>query len=182
MSDSIILSELIKTTALVPIKNNNANYSVELIESNEQTSKANILNLPTDALTIKCDEFFCNDRIFNGYKGECKRADFIIISCLKKCIVFIELKKNNSNFMHMCKQLNGAQCFIRYCQDIGKSFWKEKNFLNNYKHRFVCITRTSIDKRKTLFVKKANINNTPEKALKINYPKNLHFKQLTGII
>ncbi len=64
------------------------------------------------------------------------------------------------------QQLKGAQCFLAYCQEIGKTFWNESDFLKKYKQRFVSIGHTSIIKRKTRITRESGKHDQPEKMLK----------------
>jgi hypothetical protein len=120
--------------------------------------------------------------IFNGKQGECKRSDFVIIADLKpkKVIVFIELKAGNPEKQGIIEQFKGAQCFVRYCQDIGRSFWNENNFLQDYEYRFVAILDicNSIRKRPTSEKERKVLNNTPEKMLPIKNRKEVYFREL----
>lgn len=133
--------------------------------------------LPSDAIVVKIDSFSSPDNIFIGSKGERKRADYVIISEKKKCVLYIELKLTKDNWGQIVKQLKGAECFLKYCQEIGKSFWDEKSFLTDYKHRFVSIAHTSISKRPTR-ITKTEIHDTPESALKWDWPKDIPFNEL----
>ncbi len=124
------------------------------------------------------------NRFFNGSKGECKRADFIIItdSDSKKIILCIEMKSGKGGAQEdVIRQLTGAQCFIAYCREIGKAFWNQKNFLTGYVYRFVSIRDISISKKPTrLSHATGDTHDSPEKMLKIFSPKYLQFKLLAG--
>lgn len=88
MEDMEILSQLIKDTACVPLQDEYGKKFVRLNEPQAQDSSAKIRNIPSDALVIKVDAFRSPDDIFEGNNGECKRADYIIISAEKKCILY----------------------------------------------------------------------------------------------
>jgi hypothetical protein len=141
-----------------------------------------IVGIPPDAMIIKVDVFQSPDAIFSGSKGECKRADYVIIadSGGKKRILYIEMKKTKGSLKEVIQQLTGARCFLRYCQEIGKSFWYDNIFLNDYQHRFVSIDHTSIPKRKTREVRRSAKHDTPEKVMKIDWPHRLQFNRLVG--
>jgi hypothetical protein len=179
MGDIEILSEMIKPTAQIKLQGSSEKPRVMLQERQCPDSSASICNLPSDAMVINVDAFSSPNDIFIGSKGECKRADYVIISSKKKCILYIELKRINDNFGQIVRQLKGAECFLKYCQEIGKSFWKDKNFLNAYKHRFISITHTSISKRPTR-ITNTIIHDTPENALKLAWPKDIQFNELIG--
>lgn len=180
MEDMEILSQLIRTAALVPLQDEYGKLFVKLNEPQIPDSFATIRNLPSDAMVVKVDSFRSPDDIFNGGNGECKRADYVIISAEKKCILFIEVKRTKDEWGQIVKQLMGAQCFINYCQEIGKSFWRESNFLAGYESRFISIGHTSIAKRQTRITKSASRHDTPEKAMKVDWPHHLQFNQLAG--
>lgn len=181
MRDINILSQMIKESAQVKPQIEHNKLFVKLCEPQDSDSVAVIRDLPSDTLVIKVDEFTAPVTIFNGKKGECKRADYVIISLEKKVILYIELKKNkNKSWSHICKQLMGAACFITYCQEIGKYFWEEKSFLDGYQHRFISIVNNSINKTKTRELRGSDIHDTPEKAMKITSPHNLQYNRLVG--
>ena len=181
MQDMGILSKMIKATALVQQKEEYGKSFVTLSEPQSPDSSATIRNLPADAIVIKVDAFRSPEDIFNGGNGECKRADYVIISEEKKCIIYIEIKRTKDEWNQIVKQLLGSQCFIKYCQEIGKGFWSEKDFLNGYNNRFISIGHTSIPKRGTRITRHAGRHDTPERAMKIDWPHKLQFKQLAGL-
>jgi hypothetical protein len=180
MSDMEILSELIKVTALVSLQGDPNKPRVILQEPEAPDSTATISYLPSDAFVIKVDAFRSPGDIFNGNMGECKRADYVIISPRKKCVLYIELKRTKDDWKQIVKQLMGAQCFVKYCQEIGKSFWNEEDFLQDYKHRFITIGHTSVSKRPTRISNNTHVNDSPDKAMKLDWPKNLPFNMLIG--
>ena len=181
MPEMRILSEMIKSTALVGLQGSPDKPRVILTESQAPDSSATISALPADALVIRVDAFRSPDDVFNGAKGECKRADYVIISARKRCILYIELKRTKDNWNQIVKQLMGAKCFVKYCQEIGKAFWNAGDFLNGYEHRFISIAHTSLSKRPTRIKNKAPVHSSPERALKVDWPKNLQFNQLAGV-
>ena len=75
----------------------------------------------------------------------------------------------------------GAQCFVRYCQEIGKTFWNKNSFLSGYKSRFISIGHTGIAKRKTRINKKVARHDTPDNAMKVDWPHYLQFNRLAGL-
>ena len=193
MSDIAILKEMIKdtsTASLVKHKNNNYKAILEQKEDKDSNNpKANytveIIGLPGngDVIVIKVDTFEAPNSIFNGNNGECKRSDFVIIADVepKKIIVYIELKAGSGGTkQELIHQLKGAECFIRYCKDIGRSFWDRNDFLNEYEHRFVAILRicNSIRKKPTSEKDRKILNNTPDKMLKIGHRQEIYFREL----
>lgn len=181
MSDTRILTEMINDSALVQLEYEYGKPFVRLIEPQLPDSKATIRNLPVDAVVIKVDAFRPPDDVFKGNNGECKRADYIIISAEMKCIIYIELKRTTGSWNQIVKQLLGAQCFIGYCREVGKGFWYESTFLNSYRNRFICIGHTSIAKRKTRITRKHKLNDTPENAMRIDWPHKLQYRMLAGL-
>ncbi len=180
MTDMDILSQMIKDTALVPPQYEYGNSLVRLYEPQASDSSATIRNLPADTMVIKVDAFRSPDDIFKGLHGECKRADYVIISAEKKCILYIEIKRTRDGWDRIVKQLMGAQCFIKYCQEVGKVFWNEDSFLDCYEERFISIGHTSIAKRKTRITRKEKRHDTPDSAMKIDWPNHLQFNQLAA--
>ena len=89
MPDMDILSQMIKGTTLVQPEEEYGKQLVKLSEPQAPDSKATIRNLPADVMIIKVDAFRSPDDVFNGGNGECKRADYVIISAEKKCIIYI---------------------------------------------------------------------------------------------
>jgi hypothetical protein len=181
MPDMEILSQMIKDTALVQQQNEYGKPLVKLCEPQAPDSSATIRNLPADTVVIKVDAFCSPDNVFNGGNGECKRADYVIISAEKKCIIYIEMKRTKDGWNQIVKQLLGAQCFIKYCQEVGKAFWGENDFLKGYKSRFISIGHTSIAKKKTRIDKNADRHDTPQRAMKVNWPNYLQFNQIAGL-
>ncbi|AFY74023.1 hypothetical protein Syn7502_01996 [Synechococcus sp. PCC 7502] len=139
MSDIAIFQELIKEIALVPLTDN----KVVLKEPELSDCFVTIHGMPDEdeVIIIKADTFKSPDSVFKGEHGECKRADFIIVADTntKKVIICVELKKTKNDEKSIIKQLIGAKCFVLYCQEIGKSFWRQPNFLRDYQYRFVSI-------------------------------------------
>ncbi len=181
MEDMDILSQMIKATALAPTEVEYNKLNVRLLEPQAPDSSVTIKNLPTDAIVIKVDNFHSPDNIFNGNNGECKRADYVIISAQKKCILYIEIKRTRGDRKKVVKQLIGARCFVRYCQEIGKSFWNKRDFLADYQDRFISIGHTNIAKRKTRISKTAPKHDSPENAMKVDWPNYLQFHQLASL-
>ncbi len=73
--------------------------------------------------------------------------------------------KKTSKEKEIIQQLKGAQCFVEYCQAIGKSFWEKQDFLDDYKYRFVSIKNIKISKKQTRSKFQDDIHDTPENML-----------------
>lgn len=184
MSDIAILNEMIKNSARIPVEVDafTTKKFVKLTEPQEPSSIVTIYNLPDDAIIVKVDKFEV-DKIFQGAKDECKRADYVVISRSggKKRIIYIEMKKTKDSEKQIIAQLKGATCFVSYCKEIAKVFWGERDFLTGFQPRFVSFGHTgSINKKKTRVERTAACHDTPERMLKIHWPNRTEFNQLAG--
>lgn len=145
-----------------------------------------IFGIPNNAIVVKVDAFPAPEKVFNCSKGECKRADFVIVADTgeKKVILCIEMKAKatTSPELGIIQQLKGAQCFVAYCQAIGKVFWDQENFLDSYDYRFINIRNIMVAKKRTLHHPQTGIHDRPERMLKIGCPHHLGFKDLVGKI
>lgn len=175
---------MIKDDATIQLLGNYDKKSVVLSEPQYPASSVTISGIPDNAIVIKADAFTSPKSVFKDSKNECKRADFVIVANTgnKKSIVFIEMKATKAPAKEIIKQLYGAKCFIVYCQEIGKSFWKQPGFLAGYSFRFISIGNTSISKRKTRIDPTTGIHDSPERMLIISSSRQLQFNQLAGKI
>ncbi|MDR3012684.1 MAG: hypothetical protein LBU70_05670 [Chitinispirillales bacterium] len=181
MTDTDILNEMIKDTALIALQFNEYDKPYILLNEPEiPDSNVTIYQPPLDTIVIKADACFSLDNIFKGEKGECKRADYIIISVEKKCILYVELKMMRDSWGKIVKQFKGAQCFVKYCQEIANVFWNKKDFLAGYKNQFINIRHIS-RKRKTRLDKEKQTHSTPETAMKIYSPGRLQFNHIANL-
>ena len=185
MSDLDVLRELIEKKASVSLAN--TPYGKKAVTLKEAASPGNspysvkINGIPKDAIVIKTDMFPAPDRIFMCRKGECRRADYVIItnSDQGNFILYIEMKKGTDKLRKIIEQLKGAQCFIAYCREIGRVFWQQPGFLGaNYQSRFVTIREIRINKRPTINRPQSSLNDNPEDVLKIKGKGNLRFREL----
>jgi len=179
MNDTTILNEMFKPNIRVHTQDFYGRPGVVLREPLEN-SEMSIRHLPDDAIIVNADAFPAPKSFFSGIKHECKRADFIIISEQKKTALFIEMKKTKGEWKDIVKQLGGAACLFAYCREIGKFFWKEKDFLRDYNCRFISVGHTSIPKRKMLIERTAACHDEPHKAERINWPNYLQYNKLIG--
>ena len=115
----------------------------------DDTNVATIRNVPDDILVIRADDFPDLSKFFMSKRGVNRRADFIIISEMKKVILYIEHKSGSEERVKIEQQLKGAACVLAYCREAGKQFWNKSNFLKDYKHRYIGIARVSIGKQPT---------------------------------
>lgn len=180
-TDRKILSQMFRETALVSLGEKHGKPFVELREPQSPDSVVTIMNVPADAVVLKVDAFDSPDSIFKGEKGECKRADYAIISAEKKCILYIEIKSVKDEWPQIVKQLKGAECVVKYCREIGKTFWEENSFLSDYTNRFISIGHTRVPLRKTKITDDEGLHDAPERAMKIDWPHFLQFNRLAGL-
>ena len=190
MSDFDILQDLIKTEALASVEYEYNKKIIVLEEPGNQQQSAyslKIRNVPDDIIAFKADAFPPPNRIFKNSKGECKRADYVVIASDDKTnwIVHIEMKSGKGDSEKEIEhQLRGAQCLVAYCRAIGQKFWQEPTFLEkkNYQQRFISIKNIKVARRETLIEPKSGQHDLPERMLKINAPAkgNLQFKKLVG--
>lgn len=184
MTDLELLNKMIKASARIAVESHYRNYKVVLSETKCPSSKVEIRNIPQDAVIIVADKFPQPDGIFDGARGECKRADYIIVAEKDGCTVavYIEMKCTNSaTATDIQNQLRGAYCVFGYCQAIGREFWKEPNFLNGAVHRFVSFGHTgSIRKHKTREIRCAALHDNPDRLLKLDWANSVEFNKLAG--
>ena len=188
MSDLDILREMIKDEVLVPIKN--SNYGKQCLVLREgrgnQKYEVQIDGIPEDIIAFKADRFPPPDKVFNGNKGENKRADFIVVahSSKQKWIIYIEMKEGKASpKKEVVQQLKGAECVLTYCSAIGQAFWSAPGFLKvNYQQRFVSIINAGAKKRPIRLPPKSGIHDKPENMLKLNSPnrKMLQFNEIVS--
>ena len=190
MSDFGILRDLICDDALASIQYQYGKKTIVLKEPGNQRQSAyslKIRNVPNDIIAFKADAFPPPKSIFKNSKGECKRADFVVIANSHEAnwIVYLEMKSGKAGSENEIRQqLLGAQCLIAYCRAIGQGFWQESKFLQekNYQQRFISIRNIGIPKRQTRIVPESGQHDTPERMLKINAPTRnaLEFRRLIG--
>ncbi len=189
MYDFDILQDLIQDDALALAEDEYNKKIIVLKESGNQQPEYSlkIRNVPDDIIAFKADAFPPPNNIFKNSKGECKRADYVVIASDDRAnwIVHIEMKSGKGDSeKEVEQQLRGAQCLVAYCRAIGQEFWQEQNFLEkkNYQQRFISIKNIGVAKRETLIEPKSGQHDMPERMLKINAPanSNLQFKRLVG--
>lgn len=183
MTDLEILREMIKPSARVEATEHYGRETVDLIEPQHPDSTVKVFGLPDDAIVIKVDAFQSPDAIFAGSRGECKRADFVIIAVVgdTQVVIYIEMKATKAREHELVHQLAGAQCFLAYCCEIGKAFWRQPTFLKNRVERFVSIGHTSINKTRTRVTRQSAVHDRPERMLKLASPHHIEFNHLAGV-
>ena len=186
MNDIEILREMLIADAIVPLQH--GQITVELTDTQSKTT-ITIKGIPPDSIVIRAEEFEAPRYIFNNVQDVHKRADFVIVSNdTKKWMICIETQAGDyKRPAHVRAQLKGALCFMRYCQCIGKKFWKAKDFLDGYEYRFISMVniptkKPSIKKGATRFYKSSissgSLHKHPENFLKISGASSLHFSIL----
>lgn len=191
MSDFEILRNLIREEAQALVEYEYNKKTIVLQEPGDGRQPAyslKIRNSPDEIIAFKADAFPPPNRLFKNNKGECKRADFVLVANGDKAnwIVYIEMKSGSagSGRSEIEQQLRGAQCVVSYCRAIGREFWQEPRFLEktNYQQRFISIKNIGINKKETRDPPISGSNDSPERMLKINAPAKgvLQFKSLVG--
>ena len=147
MNDIEILQEMLVPDAQVPLQQGQGKSSVQLKDEQAGTI-VEIKGLPRDSIVIRAEAFEDSLKLFEGSKGERRRADFVIISIdSRKWIICIETQKSNyKSPKEVIEQLKGALCFVSYCRCIGREFWLEKEFLDDYHYRFVSMVDIDTNK------------------------------------
>lgn len=184
MNDVEILKEmLIPDVQILPQEDS----SVELTDVKSKAT-LRLKGLPKNSVIIKADDFEENLSIFKELKMQRKRANFVIISNkdTKKWMIYIETQLRNwKKGIHVEAQLKGAQCFMSYCQCIGRSFWKSEEFLEDYEHRFISVINLNLNKKGTrpdfILPSKCKLHNRPDAFLTISGISSLHFRRLINI-
>ena len=120
MSDLDVLRELVNERALVPLMETPyGKKTVVLSESGSQGGiqySIKIKGIPDDAAVVKTDMFSSPKSIFSCQKGECKRADYVIVTNSETAnfIVHVEMKRGEGSAGEIIDQLKGSECFIAY--------------------------------------------------------------------
>ena len=188
MNDIQILQEMLNPDTQVRLQSGQGRPSVQLTDS-QSGMTVEIKGLPHNSIVIRAEDFENPLTIFNGSKGERKRADFVIVSNdgnERKWIICIETQEMDSKLAsHVVQQLKGAYCFVSYCKCIGKSFWESEEFLDGYQYRFVSITDLNFNRsrrRTQPFHSVGELHNRPEVYLKISRVTTIYFRNLINLV
>ena len=188
VNDIQILQEMLNPDAQVMLQSRQGRPSVQLTDSQSGTT-VEIKGLPPNSIIIRAEDFENPLTVFNGSKGERKRADFVIISNdenEKRWIICIEIQESNDKkAWHVIQQLKGAYCFINYCKSIGKSFWESEEFLEGYEYRFVSIVELNFNRsrrRTHPFHSQGELHNRPDLFLKISQSPTIYFRNLINLV
>ena len=188
MNDIEILREMLICDAQISLQQEEGKPpSVKLIDKQANTT-VEIKGLPHDSIVIRAEDFEDPLTVFEGSRGERKRADYVIVSNEDqgKWIICIETQAGNSkNRAHVAAQLKGAQCFMSYCKCIGRSFWESEEFLDGYQYRFISMADVNSDKetKKTRHYSPhiqstGGLHDTPNAFLKVLRSPSLYFRKL----
>lgn len=188
VNDIQILQEMLSPDAQVVLQPGQGRPSVELTDLQSGIT-VEIKGLPHNSIVIRAENFENPLTMFNGSKGERKRADFVIVSNddnERKWVICIETQKMDSKLAsHVIQQLKGAYCFISYCKCIGKSFWELDEFLDDYEYRFVSIVDINFNasrRRTEPFDSKGKLHNNPDLFLKISRSPTIYFRKLINFV
>ena len=182
VNDIQILREMLVGRAQVRLQQRHNRLSVELTDSQAGTT-VEIKGLPPDSIVIRAEDFKNPLTIFNGLKGERKRADFVIVAndeSERKWIICLETKGGNKTRTEVVQQLKGAYCFVNYCRCIGKSFWEYEEFLDGYQYRFVSVVRLNDPSKRSTenLYYTEKLHDRPDVFLKISRMFSIHFSKL----
>ena len=184
VNDIQILREMLNPDTQVVLQPGQGRPSVQLTDLQSGTT-VEIKGVPSNSIVIRAEDFENPLTIFNGTKGERKRADFVIVSNdehERKWIICIETQEMDAKLAsHVTQQLKGAYCFINYCKCIGKSFWALDEFLDGYQYRFVSIVDLNFNrsKRRTQpFHSTGELHDRPKVFLKISRSPTVYFRNL----
>ena len=188
VNDIEILREMLLPNVQVMLQSGRGRPSVELTDL-QSGMTVEIKGLPYNSIVIRAEDFDDPLTIFNGSRGERKRADFVIVSNdenERKWVICIETQEMDSKLAsHVIQQLKGAACFISYCRCIGKSFWESEEFLENYEYRFVSIVDINFNasrRRTEPFDSKGKLHNNPDLFLKISRSPTIYFRKLINFV
>ena len=174
MSDLDVLRELINRRALVLLEETHfGKKAVVLSEPDNQGGiqySIKIKEIPDDAVVVKTDMFSSPRHIFSCRRGECKRADYVIVTNSEtgNFIVHVEMKKGRGNMSEIKSQLKRSECFIAYCRAIVCSFWQQSRFLDQYENRFVTFRKIGTRKSRTRESRSSVLHDVPERMFRIS--------------
>lgn len=190
MSDLITLQELISKMAQAQVREQNGRKGM-ILEERRVGQQAGytvyLREVPDDTIAIKADQFPPPTGIFGNSRGECKRADYVLVAQTETInwIVYIEMKAGRSGSREeVVQQLKGAECLLAYFRAVGRKFWPNPTFLHEarYRQRFVVINKVKGEKRPTRLEPPSKVHDRPENMLTFSSPpaKGLLFSALVG--
>lgn len=183
MSNTLVLTKMLHSCSLIKLEDNYNGKKVKLVENKTTNSFIEIHCVPPDTFVLDLDSAFNTEKLFNGKSGECKRADYILISESAKRILFIEMKRSSSQANDIALQLRGALCAFEYFQIVAREFFQENHFLNHYQKRFIAILHTHGRKSQTAVsrsIENGIQHSNPDNFLKISGRQFIQFRQLSN--
>lgn len=178
--DLTILQQMILTAANVPLSTHTMTGKPRIVLNETTCAGSTVIidGVPNDCIVIKVDDAFpAPTALFANTKHERKRADFAVIAKVddKTIIILVEMKGGSGD--HIVPQLKGAACVMAYCQEVGKVFWNEPEFLKKAKFRYVAMRCISIPKRQTRLDMSAPLHDKPDRPLFVRQNQ-IQFKQI----
>ena len=125
MSDLATLQELISEMAQAQVREQYGRKGVILEErgvGQQARYTVYLRDVPDDTIAIKADQFPPLTGIFSNSRGECKRADYVLVAQTETVnwIVYIEMKAGPSGSREeVVQQLKGAECLLAYFRAVG---------------------------------------------------------------
>lgn len=181
MSDVDVLRDLLREDALAATEQSSSGKTTVVLEESEDPPyELSVTGIPYDAIAFKTDRFPPPTSVFNNRRGECKRADYVIVAFDDEqgWIVYVEMKRGAGERADIERQLRGARCVVAYCRAIVEEFWHGRRFLQNYHERFVTVRNIRIGKRPTREGKRP-VHDNPKDMLPLTAPSGtLRFQNL----
>lgn len=179
MSDTSVLRRMLRPNIIIPLDDHYRNQKkLVLTEPQATDSHVEVYNVPVDSIVIDIDRAFQNQGLFQGSSGECKRADYLLISESEQKVLFIELKQGKAEREGIIQQLRGALCTFEYCQSIAREFFHESDFLMTYEKRFVAIKQTGSRARRSEVTRIESQHNRPDLLMTISGVRSIQFNQI----
>lgn len=186
MSDFDILRAMLKDEALARVEEReDSRKDIILHEQHaKHPYRLRITGAPYDTVAFKADSFPAPRDVFRCCNGECKRADYVIISSDddKNWIIYVEMKSGIGSREEIVQQLRGAQCIVAYCRAVGREFWGEDRFLQSrvFRERFVSVKNVGQPRKRPSEPPAVPVNDRPERMKTFSDPPRggLRFKQL----
>ena len=171
MNDVAVLRDLLREDALAATEQSSSGKRLSSWRSQKNRPyQLSITGVPHDTVAFKTDRFPPPTSVFNNRRGECKRADYVIVALDegKGWIVYVEMKRGHGNRAAIERQLRGAKCVVSYCRAIVEQFWRERRFLQDCDERFVSVRDVRTDKQPTR--RRRSRHDNPEDMLLLTAP------------
>lgn len=187
MSDFDILRAMLTDAALARVEQRQDDRKNIVLDEQhaEQPYGLRITGAPYDTVAFRADSFPAPRDLFRCGNGECKRADYVIISRDddENWIIYVEMKSGSTGSREeIVQQLRGAQCIVAYCRAVGREFWGEDRFLQSraFRERFVSVRNVGQPRKRPSEPPSVPVNDRPEHMKTFSDPPRggLRFKQL----